>query len=170
MNRFCRPRGSHNLTHWRRLEFDEKSGNLSAASLSFQPTTGDQSLLHTQSACLPVDCKHLGCVCVCVSEPHSLWFTAHLTLSPFCLLVSYNREGGHNGWLQSVINLHTSYLCLQLQGEAYTVANMINPLPLVPNPLHTPSYPHPPSTTSSLQGKKTGHRSHLGGKERSNFI
>ncbi len=98
---------------------------------------------------LPVNCEHrAGCVCVCgcvcLSHTLAVIYSSSHTL-PFCLLVNCHGEGGYNGWLRSTINLDTSYHCLPLQGEARPVANMINLLPLCPQPPAHTSNLHPPS-------------------------
>lgn len=112
----------------------------------------------------------LAHVCVCLSLTLTVIYSFSHTL-PFCLLVNCHGEGGYNGRLRSTINLDTSYHCLPLQGEACPVANMINPLPLCPQPpVHTLQPPSSlPQQEAMLQGKKTGPPSHLRGKEPSRF-
>lgn len=113
---------------------------------------------------LPVNCEHRAgcvcvrgdvCVCVCLSHTLTVIYSSSHTL-PFCLLVNGHGEGGYNGRLRSPINLDTSYHCLPLQGEACPVANMINPLPLCPQPLtHTPSNLLPLTRGHAAGKKKT---------------
>lgn len=112
---------------------------------------------------VPVNCEHrAGCVCVCgcvcLSHTLTVIYSPSHTL-PFCLLVNCHSEGGYNGRLRFTINLDTSYHCLPLQGEACPVANMINPLPLCPQPpAHTLRLPSP-QQEAMLQGKNLLHTS-----------